>query len=91
MTKPNCHKCQWRRPLPGNAHIRCGHPAADSEAKRGTLADLIGIVGGAPPIAHNKLGVTGHPAGITRGWFSWPYNFDPTWLLTCTGFTERDG
>jgi len=33
--------------------------------------------------------VKGHSAGIQGGWFMWPYNFDPTWLESCTGFTKR--
>ena len=36
-----------------------------------------------------KLNVSGNPAGIRRGWFNWPFNYDPTWLLTCDGFTEK--
>ena len=27
--------------------------------------------------------VVGHPHGIAEGWFMWPYNFDPTWLVSC--------
>lgn len=33
--------------------------------------------------------VTGHAHGIKKGWFQWPYNFDPTWLLTCDGFAPK--
>lgn len=31
--------------------------------------------------------------GVTNGWFNWPWNFDPTWLIGCTGFevSERKG
>ena len=32
--------------------------------------------------------VTATPHGIQQGWFYWPVNFDPTWLLTCDGFVE---
>jgi len=34
--------------------------------------------------------VTGHNHGKQMGWFNWPWNFDPTWLLTCNGFTGKD-
>jgi len=27
--------------------------------------------------------VKGNPAGIKRGWFNWPWNFDPAWLVSC--------
>lgn len=36
--------------------------------------------------------VLGHAHGISRGWFRWPLNFDPVWLLSCDGFSadQRD-
>lgn len=36
-----------------------------------------------------KLGITANPHGIARGWFIWPFCFDPVWLRTCNGYTER--
>jgi hypothetical protein len=36
--------------------------------------------------ANREAKVSGHPNGIRHGWFSWPYNFDPTWLMSCDGF-----
>ena len=30
--------------------------------------------------------VKGNPHGIKMGWFVWPYNFDPVWLVSCNGF-----
>lgn len=30
--------------------------------------------------------VEGDPGGIKNGWFLWPLNFDPTWLVSCDGF-----
>lgn len=38
--------------------------------------------------AAKKLNIKGHPQGIRSGWFNWPYNFDPTWLVNCDGFKE---
>ncbi len=36
--------------------------------------------------ANKAAKVSGAPHGIRSGWFSWPFNFDPTWLLACDGF-----
>ena len=36
-----------------------------------------------------KAKVTGHPLGLKRGWFMHPYNFDPTWLISCDGFSDN--
>jgi hypothetical protein len=33
--------------------------------------------------------VKGHEHGIKSGWFNWPLNFDPTWLLECDGFSDN--
>ena len=30
-------------------------------------------------------GVIGYPHGIDNGWFTWPFNFDPCWLMRCDG------
>jgi hypothetical protein len=35
-----------------------------------------------------KMKVEGNPTGIRRGWFMWPYNYDPCWLVACDGFEE---
>jgi hypothetical protein len=33
--------------------------------------------------------VAGDPGGTAKGWFLWPWNFDPTWLLKCDGFSAK--
>lgn len=30
--------------------------------------------------------IVGDSYGIQKGWFFWPFNFDPTWLKKCDGF-----
>lgn len=32
--------------------------------------------------------VTGDKHGISKGWFIWPLNFDPTWLDACDGLSN---
>lgn len=32
--------------------------------------------------------VVAHEHGIKKGWFRWPMNFDPTWLIACDGFSS---
>ena len=36
-----------------------------------------------------KAKVKGHEQGIRNGWFMWPLNYDPTWLLECDGFSDN--
>ena len=92
--KPNCYKCKWRGEVPGDAHSCCNHP--NSGLRDDSAASAFAIfasVGRGPPVINRKeaaaLNVRGSPHGIRRGWFNWPYNFDPTWLESCGGFEAR--
>lgn len=31
--------------------------------------------------------VEGVPHGIVKGWFKWPVNYDPVWLVSCDGYS----
>jgi hypothetical protein len=47
-----------------------------------------------PGDAHSRCNnfqakVSGNPSGIKHGWFMWPLNFDPTWLVSCDGFSDK--
>lgn len=86
MSKPNCYECKHRRDLPGDRHSSCAHPSAPQS----DIGALFGILLSARkvPMAQepSEMKVTGNPHGIRSGWFNWPYNFDPVWLESCTGF-----
>jgi len=34
--------------------------------------------------------VRGDKHGISRGWFCFPFNFDPVWLDECDGFEQKE-
>ncbi len=59
--------------MPSSAHSNCNHPC---------IVD-------APSKAHGMLNIKGNEHGINSGWFIWPYDFDPTWLLNCDGFKAK--
>jgi hypothetical protein len=90
--KPNCYHCVYRREVPGSAHSTCIHPATAEEFHDNAAAQAIGILGRhsgitlIPSRAAVELRITASIQGISRGWFIWPVNFDPTWLQTCEGF-----
>lgn len=49
------------------------------------------IPGDAHSLCRNfKAKVTGMSHGIKNGWFFWPINFDPVWLVSCNGFKETE-
>lgn len=39
--------------------------------------------------ANHEAKVSANPHGIKNGWFMWPINFDPCWLESCDGFSQR--
>jgi len=92
MNKPNCYECRYRGLVPGDAHSSCKHPDV-SEAAEDPLQNVLAIFASvgrtSPVIAHSKLNVQGDEHGIRNGWFNWPWNFDPAWLISCEGFTPK--
>jgi len=91
MPKPNCYECRYRGTIPGDAHSRCLHPALGPQDDNpfGAMAALFGAAGQRTGEVAITLNVAGATHGVRRGWFLWPVNFDPTWLLTCDGFTPK--
>ena len=46
-----------------------------------------------PPVADERLKIKANAHGVEKGWFHFPFNFDPIWLDNCEGFeqvTEKD-
>lgn len=84
-----CYACVHHREIPGNTHLACRHPST-AAAHANPLASLIAATGGAMPLPSPPgLNVKLHTHGIRMGWASWPFNFDPTWLVECDGYTPE--
>ncbi len=85
MKNPNCHKCIYRKSIPGDAHLECSHPKASFKAFL-YLMSLPSIDDGfnIPP-----LNIQANIHGVKKGWFMWPMNFDPTWLENCDGYEDE--
>ncbi len=39
---------------------------------------------------HGELQVKFEEEAILNGWGLWPFNFDPIWLIECTGYLEAE-
>lgn len=92
--KPDCYKCIHRREIPGDAHSRCVHPSLgqqDDNPFSAVVALVRGAADGTWKAQLRALGITAHTHGVRSGWFMWPANFDPVWLLTCNGFEQKQG
>lgn len=87
MSTPKCYDCIHRRDIPGDCHIECGHPKITAVDR--LLTPMLLLSGSQNSPAMKRLNVMGNATGIRRGWFSWPINFDPVWLLTCDGFEAK--
>lgn len=42
----------------------------------------------AHPLNNTTLNIKADPTGIKKGWFNFPFNFDPVWLDNCDGFEK---
>jgi hypothetical protein len=94
MSKPNCYECKYRKNIPGNCHSQCAHPAF-KKSLDDPMAQILGIFasvgrGGPVSVVSTDCIVTANPHGIQNGWFNHPFNFDPTWLKSCTGFEAKE-
>jgi hypothetical protein len=93
MIENDCYKCKWRGTIPGDAHSRCTHPdlkGAGDDVFAGIMA-MFASVGRTSPQIHiqaflKKFEIRADPHGIKKGWFNWPWNFDPAWLENCNAF-----
>lgn len=92
--KPDCFKCRHRRSSQLSAHSACAHPASgldQSDGLGGLMEVARMMVGAVDPEGVHALGITCKAHGLRNGWFCWPADFDPVWLLTCKGFQPKEG
>ena len=87
MKKPNCSLCRYRGDIPGDAHSCCHHPLVKQDDN--PFGALVDMLAGKNDAASAALHIQGDPCGIRNGWFLWPANFDPIWLVNCDGFTPK--
>lgn len=87
MKNPSCYECKYRGEIPGDAHSMCHHPLVKQSTN--VFSALADMLGGKNVEAQLKLNILADPAGIRRGWFMWPANFDPVWLRNCDGFESN--
>ena len=82
MTKANCYECKYRGTIPGDCHSRCNYP--------GVKSDLFDFFSYENQKIAAKLNIQGDSHGFRSGWFMWPCNFDPVWLINCDGFEQKE-
>ncbi len=90
--KPNCYECRWRGQCPGDAHSKCCHPY-NAPLLNDPMLQMMGIFasvgrGDMPAMSDKRLKIKANDTGLRRGWFHYPFNFDPVWLENCEGFAK---
>lgn len=79
---PNCYECKYRGNVPGDTHSSCHYPGVESD-------DFLGFFNPNNRQIMLELNIEADPHGIRNGWFLWPANFDPVWLINCDGFKQK--
>lgn len=84
-SRVSCGNCRFQDNTLSSAHIKCDVLGDD-------LASLMAVVH--PPtiqVGNAKMRlVQGKQAGMERGWFTWPMEFDPIWLLWCFLYEDKE-
>ena len=84
QTEKNCYNCKFRQGVVGSCHSSCVYPIDSAKA-------AVMFMSGARSLetADKSFSIEGNPHGIKNGWFTWPIDFDPVWVETCTGFEQK--
>lgn len=90
----NCHICKYRAKAGTNTvHSRCNHDVVDMILSD---HDCLGIIFDNFS-KHDKVssGFWGfniqiEEGAVANGWGYWPFNFDPRWVTSCSGFTPKE-
>jgi len=88
--KPNCYECKHRGTVAGDAHSCCRHPKLNSKNGCDYFDMIVRLLGGEYVEFMKEFGITAEAHGFEMGWFFWPVNFDPVWLLTCKMFEQKE-
>jgi hypothetical protein len=88
--KAKCLTCMYRGPVPHSRHSSCHHPRVDDiMGDHDTLAKLIDLLaGGITPNFFDDLRIEITEGAIESRWALWPFNFDPVWIESCTGYMD---
>ncbi|HNR25981.1 MAG TPA: hypothetical protein PKI66_04630 [Methanobacteriaceae archaeon] len=86
-----CLTCKHRGSVPNSRHSSCRHPRVDylmgdHESLHTLMYHM--IISKRVPYLFDDLRVDFEADAIEACWALWPFNFDPLWLVNCTGYEE---
>ena len=84
----NCRFCRYSRLSRWSAHFRCEHPVTKKvPSGAGLLAAFSPtLISYEVRAAGKAIGLQANVNGMRRGFFNWPDDVDPAWLIRCNGF-----
>ncbi len=89
LTHKLCFECKYRERVMGSTHSRCRHPSV-AKTTRGELLAMLSVSEFVELESASELDIQANAHGIRKGWFNWPYDFDPVWLENCNGFERSE-
>ena len=81
MSKPNCYDCKFRGNVAGSTHSTCSY--GDNNLNLFELFSSNNIENA------QTLDIKAVQHAVNKGWFNWPVDFDPAWLVNCEGFIQK--
>lgn len=89
--RDTCYECKHRGTVVNSRHSSCCHPEALKVEQSGELLFILmeGYVKNSRVNQVTNIKVEAAEQGIKGGWFMWPWNFDPLWLISCSGFEVK--
>lgn len=76
----NCHNCEYKARIPGDAHISCEYPYIKTEDRYTFSMLAISQPQQFNEVLNQNFGFTADIGALRQGYFTFPLNFDPTWM-----------
>ena len=80
MSNLNCYNCDYRGKSMSSSHLSCKYPLFNEEQRIKISILSTGSSENFNQFLENNFGFKANIQGIINGWFSFPLDFDPTWI-----------
>lgn len=81
MNNNSCYNCEYKRNLPYDSHFKCKYPFLTDESSMHLASLSIVNIDAFINNVEDNFGFSVNKHGIQNGWFSFPENYDPVWMI----------
>jgi len=85
----DCYRCKHSEEIPGSAHRKCMYALREMGIESNPFTKMVSIFGGVLKDVKG-MEVVINEIGIKGGWVSFPFNFDPLWIVDCDRYEEEE-